>query len=148
MTKTQKAVTRSDRTGRVVVGVDGSPASVEALREAARHARRTGATVEAVMAWTEPVSYAGYPLLAGRDWAGSTRRTLDGLVEAALGPEADEVTRTVLRGSPAAVLRERAAGADLLVVPRRDRRRAARLLLGPLGEALARRATCPVLAVG
>lgn len=39
---------------RVVVGVDGSGPSQEALRWAARHARLTGAVVEAVCVWETP----------------------------------------------------------------------------------------------
>ena len=39
---------------RIVVGVDGSPASVDALRWAARQAELTGAAVEAVISWDYP----------------------------------------------------------------------------------------------
>src|SRR5689334_1030229 len=43
-----------DETRRVVVGVDGSPASYEALRWAVRQARLIGATVDAVAAYDLP----------------------------------------------------------------------------------------------
>jgi nucleotide-binding universal stress UspA family protein len=39
---------------RVVVGVDGSASSLEALRWAVRQAELTGATVDAVIAWQYP----------------------------------------------------------------------------------------------
>jgi len=40
------------RSGRIVVGVDGSAASADALCWGARQARLTGATLEAVTAWS------------------------------------------------------------------------------------------------
>ena len=43
---------------RIVVGVDGSPSSREALRWAARQAALTGSVVDAVIAWHDPASYA------------------------------------------------------------------------------------------
>ena len=46
-------VTMADK--RIVVGVDGSPSSMKALRWAIRQAKLTGAEVEAVTAW----SYCG-----------------------------------------------------------------------------------------
>lgn len=46
------------QTGRIVVGVDGSPASRDALGWAVRQAHLTGAAVEAVAAWEYPAMYA------------------------------------------------------------------------------------------
>ncbi|WP_329618570.1 universal stress protein [Streptomyces sp. S465] len=45
-------------TERVVVGVDGSDSSKQALRRAVREAGLTGGTVEAPTAWTVPQSTA------------------------------------------------------------------------------------------
>src|ERR1035441_2274121 len=45
---------------RIVVGVDGSPSSQEALRWAVRQAGLTGGTVDAVMAWEFPSAIGGY----------------------------------------------------------------------------------------
>ena len=42
---------------KVVVGVDGSDSSLNALRWAAKEARLTGATLHAVTAWEYPLSY-------------------------------------------------------------------------------------------
>ena len=44
---------------RIVVGIDGSPASVAALRWAISEARYSGCTVEAVHVWTASVSPFG-----------------------------------------------------------------------------------------
>lgn len=41
---------------RIVVGVDGSAESVQALRWAVRQAELTGATVDAVIAWQPPAA--------------------------------------------------------------------------------------------
>lgn len=133
--------------GRVVVGVDGSPASVEAVRRAERHANQTDATVEAVLAWENPVSYGGFPLAAERDWEVRARRTLDATLQQALGSGAGSVTRRVVQGNPARVLREQAAGADLLVLPRAERRGLRRLGLGAAAHALVTHTSCPVLVV-
>ena len=42
--------------GRIVVGVDGSDASIKALRWAVRQAELTGDTVEAVNSWEYPAT--------------------------------------------------------------------------------------------
>jgi nucleotide-binding universal stress UspA family protein len=42
---------------RIVVGVDGSPCSEAALRWAIAQARLTGATIEAIDVWQEPMMY-------------------------------------------------------------------------------------------
>jgi hypothetical protein len=44
-------------TGRIVVGVDGSPASLDALRWSVRQAELTRDGVEAVMSWEFPTQY-------------------------------------------------------------------------------------------
>ena len=44
-------------TGRIVVGIDGSPSSLDALSWAARQADLTGSTLEVVMTWEWPSSY-------------------------------------------------------------------------------------------
>jgi len=48
---------------RIVVGVDGSPSSRQALRWAVRQATLTRSVVDAVTAWHDPASYAGYAWL-------------------------------------------------------------------------------------
>ncbi|MHB8293966.1 MAG: universal stress protein, partial [Acidimicrobiales bacterium] len=47
---------------RVVVGVDGSDASRDGLRWAARQARMTGASLHAVMAWHVPITAYNVPM--------------------------------------------------------------------------------------
>jgi nucleotide-binding universal stress UspA family protein len=51
----------SEEHPRIVVGIDGSEGSHNALRWAARQAAYTGATVEAVIGWQYPAFYAWAP---------------------------------------------------------------------------------------
>jgi len=50
----------SDSARRIVVEVEGSPSSEDAIRWAVRQAELTGATVEAVIAWHLPLLVGGY----------------------------------------------------------------------------------------
>jgi nucleotide-binding universal stress UspA family protein len=101
---------------RIAVGVDGSPASVEALRWAARHADLTGAAVEAVISWDYPSTSGMEFGSLDIDWAGNARDALSDALHVALGEAASQVTGTVTRGHPAEVLVDAAQGAALLVV--------------------------------
>jgi len=135
-------------TPRIVVGVDGSPASVDALRWAARQADLTGAAVEAVISWEYP-STSGMKFGSLEiDWADNARAALADALSVALGEDADRVTRTVTRGHPAEVLVAAAqGGADLLVVGSRGHVALPGRLLGSVSEHVAARASCPVVVV-
>ena len=66
---------RDDR--RIVVGVDGSPSSMAALRWAILQAELTGCAVEAVTAWRLPSRYGFAPVTDGaRDFEGDARKIL------------------------------------------------------------------------
>ena len=85
--------------GKIVVGVDGSASSQQALRWAVRQARLTGEELHAVSVWDYPT---GALVLEDIDWFGITSKTLEDAVTASLDPEeADRVQRSVLRGYPA-----------------------------------------------
>jgi nucleotide-binding universal stress UspA family protein len=136
--------------GRIVVGVDGSSHSEEALRWAVGQARRTGQQVDAVISWTMPVDYgmgtAG--AIAAYDWEGVATTTLKETVARAVDPaDADRVSQRVVMGHPAKVLLDAAADADLLVVGSRGRGGFAGLLLGSVSQHVIARATCPVAVV-
>jgi nucleotide-binding universal stress UspA family protein len=102
---------------RVLVGVDGSESSVQALRLAAQLAPALGATVSAIACWDFPEIYAGYvPPDFDRFEAAASRPLADAL-ERAFGEETPEgLTSQLIRGPAAAKLAEAAAGASLLVV--------------------------------
>jgi nucleotide-binding universal stress UspA family protein len=135
--------------GRIVVGVDGSPASVLALRWAAGQAAVTGAELDAVMAWMPPSDYAlgaGYSDDVG--WEEDTAAVLEKTIEEALtGDAAEKVERRVVRGHPAQVLLDASADADLLVVGSRGHGGFTGMLLGSVSQHLVAHAPCPVLVV-
>lgn len=135
--------------GRIVVGVDGSPTSVRALRWAAGQAAVTGAQVHAVMAWMPPSDYAlGSGYVADVGWAEDTAAVLEKTIEEALdGDAAEQVERRVVRGHPAQVLLDAAVGADLLVVGSRGHGGFTGMLLGSVSQHLVAHAPCPVLVV-
>jgi nucleotide-binding universal stress UspA family protein len=133
----------------IVVGVDGSASSVQALYWALGQAEATGATVEALIAWDIPASYGfGPTVLSGEDLAGGARKTLENAVEAASASHPGVAVRQqVLRGHPAAVLVDQAKGANLLVVGSHGRGGFAGALLGSVSQRCVQHATCPVVVV-
>ncbi len=66
----------------IVVGVDGSPSSKDALRWAARYAELTGAPIHALIAWQLPEIYGYTP----RDFEGDARQTSPGPSMTPSGP--------------------------------------------------------------
>jgi nucleotide-binding universal stress UspA family protein len=132
---------------RIVVGVDGSAASMDALRWASRQAALTGAAVEAVISWQYPVVARGYPMSVDVDWQSNARTALDAAVDEILGAEAASVARNVVEGHPAQVLLEAATGADLLVVGGRGHGGFAGMILGSVSAHVVAHASCPVLVV-
>lgn len=133
---------------KIVVGVDGSPASVQALRWAARQAELTGAQLHAVITWHLPNTSGWETALDSVDWSGHTRETLDKTLEEALGPDAARgVHRHVVEGHPARALVKQAADAELLVVGNRGHGGFAGMLIGSVGLHVLAHAPCPVLVV-
>ena len=132
---------------RIVVGVDGSPASLGALTWAVGQASLTGAVVEAVTAWQFPATYGGYPILAGTDWRADAQSIQDIAVKEALGDEATSLVRRVDEGHTVRVLLEAAADADLLVVGSRGHGGFTGMLLGSVSEHVVAHAPCAVVVV-
>jgi nucleotide-binding universal stress UspA family protein len=140
------------RTGRVVVGVDASEASSEAVGYAFAHASRTGAELVAAHAW--PLEYAAgvVAVLAGPveddEVAHQARLTATQVLAVWREKYPDvRVTTVVEPGRPADLLVERSADADLLVVGSRGHGLVAGALLGSVGHAVLHGAHCPVAMV-
>jgi nucleotide-binding universal stress UspA family protein len=138
---------------RIVVGVDGSLGSKSALRWAMTQAQLTGAKVEAVSCWQDPVMWAytyGVPALYDTgDLAGSAEKALaETVAEVARqqGQPADVLSR-VVQGHPAEVLIKVASGADLLVVGSRGHGTFAGIMLGSVSQHCVQHAPCPVVVV-
>jgi nucleotide-binding universal stress UspA family protein len=137
---------------RIVTGVDGSPASLAALRWAIGQAELTGAAVDAVIAWHFPVLGAsgGFGIEFAAMGPGDFRKTAENsvaeVVSGALGPASDVRVRVrAVEGDPARSLLDASAGADLLVVGSRGHGGLAGALLGSVSEYCVRHAACPVV---
>ncbi|MGN6131700.1 MAG: universal stress protein [Nocardioidaceae bacterium] len=133
-------------TRRVVVGVDGSPGSVEALRWGARVATALGATVQAVTAWHYPTTY-GAPMYMD-DWRPDVdaEKVLEQALDEAFGAHRPPgLVTAVAPGTPREVLLEASKGAQLLVVGSRGHGGFTGLLLGSVSAAVAEHAGCAVL---
>jgi nucleotide-binding universal stress UspA family protein len=134
---------------RIVVGVDGSPSSVQALAWAVREARLTGGLVDAVCAWQYPASYGWAMTEAEPEIGKLSMETLEKAVAEA-GAAAEDRVRILLhavRQDAAEALIEAAKGADLLVVGTRGHDGFARLLLGSVSHRCVHHAPCPVVVV-
>lgn len=135
---------------RIVVGVDGSPPSVAALRWALAEAAAHGAELEALAAWEMPLAAAGeagvYVGAWSDDLAAEAQRRLDGVIDA-MDTAPVKVHRVVEYGPAARALLERAEGADLLVVGARGRGGFTGLLLGSVSQQCVTHAVCPTVVI-
>jgi nucleotide-binding universal stress UspA family protein len=141
----------------IVVGVDGSPASQDALRWAVDEARLRSSSVLAVHVWQAPAipaDIAPVPMhVPAFDVTGlhprieeAARKTVERIVHDVVGDAADvDVRPTVVQGSPATVLIDAAREAELLVIGSRGHGGFAGLLLGSVSHQVAQHATCPVV---
>jgi nucleotide-binding universal stress UspA family protein len=135
--------------GQVVVGVEDSPACLDAVGFAFAQAAARGRSLTAVHAWW--VDPAVLALSEGAAWTelGSEEPVV---IDALLAPWATRhpqvrVTRVVVRERPGDALVAAGAGAELLVVGSRGRGGFADLLLGSVSRDVLQHATCPVAVV-
>lgn len=137
--------------GCIVVGADGSPSSLEAMRWARYLSRLTGIPVRAVLVVqilpTVPDTYFyGGELPQGVAEGFGDR--LDEIIEQAYGDDLpDGLQRRVVNGVPAQGLMSAGEDADLIVVGSRGLGGFRELMLGSVSAALAAHASCPVLVV-
>ena len=130
----------------VLVGVDGSPTSVAAVRIAAEEADRTGLPLTAVLVVPLVVGLTGVvrspddPAL--RDADAVLHGSLAGLREDHPGLT---VSAEVVHGAVVSVLLERAGRARLVVVGSRGRGALRAAVRGSVGRGLLEHARCPVL---
>lgn len=133
---------------RVVVGVDGSPASRTALEHAAEAAQRLGAELHAVMCWQ--ITTMGL-LPDAQGWVPSEdayRKHVAGTLTTTLAAAGlsgrDDVVPVVEHAPAARGLLAHAVGAERLVVGSRGLGGFDRLLLGSISSQVLEHATCPV----
>jgi nucleotide-binding universal stress UspA family protein len=138
---------------KIVVGVDGSPASTAALSFALNEAKSHGASLQAAIAWHVPAQMyaAGAPLPypdISEGLENDARATLVSMLQDLEGEaEGVELEQLVREGQPAEILLELARDARLLVVGSRGRGGFAGLLLGSVSQQCAQHARCPVTIV-
>ena len=134
----------------IVVGVDGSVPSKQALDWAAREALRRRVPLEVVHAWTVPPSfYADDGLSRRAPFEAAARAVLDDAVGslAAFDLVPADVRPTLVDGDAAPALLEAAAAGDLLVVGSRGHGGFLGLLLGSVSQRCVFHAPCPVAIV-
>ena len=138
-----------EETGPVVVGVDGSEHSKQALAWGARYAALTGAPLTAVAVWRLPTSFGWtLPLPAEWDPEGDARRALERVVEEVLGPDLPPtVSLTVVQGPPGKALVDASEHASAVAVGSRGRGEFAGMLLGSVSAFVTTHAHCPVVVV-
>jgi nucleotide-binding universal stress UspA family protein len=130
----------------IVVGVDGSQGSRDAVAWAAEQGRLTGAPVRVVATWRWPAYLTRVP--PGVDLAADTQRTVDEVL-AEVRNSQPEVTFTghVVQGPAGPALLTQAEGATLLVVGAQGRAAFPGMLLGSVAEYCVRNGPCPVVVV-
>jgi nucleotide-binding universal stress UspA family protein len=141
-------------TQRIVVGIDGSPASTAALVWAVRQAKATGSSVLAVSVCrlnAKPPSSAPMPITrpVGDDpFREQHARDLRTAVEQ-VGQDADGIVldQLVPTGDPGAVLVELSADADALVLGGHGYRKAGLTVIGSVAAYCLRHASCPVTVI-
>jgi nucleotide-binding universal stress UspA family protein len=130
----------------IVVGVDGSPGSQDAVRWAGEQARLTGAPVRLVGTWRWPNYVTRVP--PGADPAADTQETVDEALAQARTAHPDVTfTGHVVQGPAGPALLTQAEGATLLVVGAQGRAAFPGMLLGSVAEYCVRNGPCPVVVV-
>jgi nucleotide-binding universal stress UspA family protein len=142
----------SSSPGPVVVGIDGSEASLNALRHGIREAAWRGTTLHVVhvLSVTPAVLHlAGDVTITTREQAESDRAEIWKLAEPLLDESDVDVFKAEQDGSPGDTLVAYCdeVGASVLVVGPRGRSRVQKLLLGSTAEAAVKAANCDVLVV-
>lgn len=133
---------------KIVVGVDGSDSSVEALRFAARLAPALEARIHAVACWDFPQIYAGYVPPDFDAFEAAAAKTVEEAIGKAFGPEPPvAISRELVRGPAPAKLVEAGTDAAMLVVGRRGHGGFLGMHLGSVSSACVSHAACPVLVV-
>lgn len=134
----------------IVVGVDGSDNSRDAVRWALTQAALAGTGLRAVSSWRWPNYLTRIP--PGADLAAETTQVLDEVLAGVLAenPAAAgtvTVTKHVVEGPAGPALLTQSHDASLLVVGARGRAAFPGMLLGSVAEYCVREGTCPVVVV-
>jgi nucleotide-binding universal stress UspA family protein len=143
----------------IVVGVDGSDASHEALRWAAEEARLRSSPLVAVYVWSyippQPIGDPGMLAIPAGDLPGqldaereAAAAALEAAVSVALGAAPDfSVERKLVEGDAADALVRESESAELVVVGSHGRTGIRAALLGSVSRHVTTHAACPIVVV-
>lgn len=126
---------------RVICGVDGSPESLTAVRQADRLLDAGGSLVLIAVTNIAQAAQAG---MAAVHAAGLLQQEAENALAAAQSKAPSASTR-LINGDPRAVLLQEAEGASLLALGSHGRRRAPGILLGTVAATMLRQARCSLL---
>lgn len=130
----------------IVVGADGSEASVRAVRWSLEQARLRGARLVVVTAFNVPWTIMITPTYTDEDYARDAQEMLDRTVRAAGAPDSGVLVETrLLQMRPALALTGAARGADLLVVGATGHGELPGIHLGSVASYCVHHAPCPVV---
>ncbi len=129
---------------RIVVGVDGSDRSLNALRRAVRIATAMHADIDAITTWRFPVGYAGVAETYSPEH--DAQLILAQAGEAVFGEHPPPwFTSHTVEGNADEVLIDQSGDAEMLIVGSRGHSGIVGVLLGSVSSACAEHARCPVL---
>ena len=150
---TREDTAEIDRTGPVVVGIDGSEISSRATEWAFTEAAARGTDLVALHTWMDPqvqAAAAGVTMTA-EDWERLEQEQLELLSERIAGFSAEypdvRVHKVVTRDRAVRALVDRGDDAQLIVVGSHGRGGFAGMVLGSTSRALLQAAPCPVMVV-
>ena len=135
----------------IVVGVDGSTASIAAVDFAAAEADRTGQELHAIHAWQEPLVWRDTTEPDARflqTLEASHRRILDdSLLAVSRQYPALGICASLVRGAPQSALLDAARGAALLVVGDHGVKGVSKLLLGSVSHSIVLNIQSPMVVI-
>jgi nucleotide-binding universal stress UspA family protein len=134
----------------LVVGFDGSPSSVEALRWALNEANERNFRVEIIYSWSLPGSLYPFPIAIpdSEDLYNQAKEFIEQLVkEETKGFSSVEVTLRIVEGAAGSELVEYSKDSTGLVVGAKNHDTLSRLLIGSVSHYVIAHAECPVTIV-
>lgn len=134
--------------GRVIVGVDGSASSVDALQWAAEEAKLRGAELHTVIAWSVQGGFGDVWMVSPDvDYAGDAHKAMEATIESAFGGDSTVVHRHIVEGHPATALLRLAEPEDMIVLGSHGHVGFVGALIGSVSQRVASHAECPVVIV-
>jgi len=136
----------TDDTQRILIGLDGSDGSIDALRRGAQIAEALDMRLEAITTWEYPSILGDYAPYA--EWSPESdakQIATTAITQAFAASPPHRLTYRTVEGPAARVLIEQSEDAYMLIVGSRGHGGFLGLLLGSVSAACAEHAHCPVL---